>query len=99
MHTFKFSTCLSPGDPRKSNKYGGNSESRACANIIRCPFGIAHSGVVSSNVVIDSCHMRRFVWMEEAEMSNLTKEVSLQLVIVDYLQLPRGKYINTLQDE
>jgi hypothetical protein len=76
MHTFKFSTCLSPGDPRKSNKYGGNSESRACANSILCPSGIAHSGVVSNSVVMDSCHIRRFMWREEEEMSNLTDDVS-----------------------
>jgi hypothetical protein len=29
--TFKFSTCLSPGEPAKPSKYGGYSESRAWA--------------------------------------------------------------------
>jgi hypothetical protein len=82
MHTFKFSTCLSPGVPRKSNKYGGNPESRACANSILCPAGIAHSGLESNNVVMDSCHMRRFVWGEEAVMSNLINDVSVNLAII-----------------
>ena len=82
MRTFKFSTCLSPGVPRKSNKYGGNSESRACANSILCPAGIAHSGLANNNVVTDSCHMRRFVWREEEVMSNLTENVSFLLIII-----------------
>lgn len=73
QQTFKFSTCLSPGVPQKPSRYGGNSELLDCANSMTCCSGMAHSDLVNSRVVIDSCQIRRLVWMDEVVMSKLNQ--------------------------
>jgi hypothetical protein len=74
--TFRFSTCRSPGDPAKLNRYGGYSESLACAYAIFLIFGILQSEFVNISVVRDSCHIRRLICSDEDDKSRLTTKVS-----------------------
>jgi hypothetical protein len=69
--TLMFSMCLSAGVPLKSSRYGGYSESGACAKSIFCSRGMWQFVEVRKSVVSDSCHVRRRVCRDAGDMSSL----------------------------